>query len=175
MGKFIQTHWMSNTSIYSIYDWVKQRCNNKNHKFYNYYGWRWIKCGWVTFEDFYKDMWNSYEKWLTIDRINNNLNYCKENCRWVTQKEQMRNTRRNVILEYKWELKTMAEWFEIYSIDYETWRKRLSNWWSLDNTLNKKINESKKFWINIKDEAKRLWISNATLYRRLHNNLYTNK
>ena len=40
---------------------------------------------------------NGYEKGLTIDRINNNGNYCPENCRWTTITEQNRN-KRNVKL-----------------------------------------------------------------------------
>lgn len=78
-----------------IYAGIKHRCNNPNDKCYNRYWWRWIKCLRKTFEDFYNDMHVSYEEhyneyWeknTQIDRIDNDWHYCKENCRWVTVKE----------------------------------------------------------------------------------------
>ena len=60
---------------------------------------KWIKCLWLKFEDFENDMYDSYlihvskywEKDTTIDRINPDWNYCKDNCRWATCKEQTDN------------------------------------------------------------------------------------
>lgn len=79
----------------NIFRWMKSRCNYKKNKCYSYYWWRWIKCLRETFDDFYKDMAPSYiehyekfwEKDTQIDRINNDGDYCKENCRRVTCKE----------------------------------------------------------------------------------------
>lgn len=95
-------HWLSRTRLYSIFSMIKQRCENKNHDGYDRYGWRWIKCEWVKFEDFCNDMKESHdfhikEYWkinTTIDRINNNWNYCKKNCKWSTRKEQANNKKR---------------------------------------------------------------------------------
>lgn len=92
-------HWMYKTRIYGIYRWVKGRCSNPNHISYKYYWWKWIKILWERFEDFYRDMWDSYnehvklywEKETTLDRINRDWDYCKENCKWSTRKEQMYN------------------------------------------------------------------------------------
>mgnify|MGYP001605568036 FL=1 len=80
---------------------MKARCNNpKNHK-YPIYGARGIKCLWNKFEDFRDDMYESYlehvkefGKNTSIDRIDVNGHYCKENCRWATAKEQSINVRR---------------------------------------------------------------------------------
>jgi len=92
-------HGLSGSKLYRIYREILQRCNNKNHKFYNYYGGKGVKCEWLSFEDFYKDMAFSYQDGLTIERINSNSNYSKENCRWATPYEQARNRCSNLLVE----------------------------------------------------------------------------
>lgn len=95
------SHNMSKTRFYNIWKGIKKRCTYEKLFIYKYYGGRGIKCEWSCFEDFKKDMLFSYkihvinfgEKQTTIDRINNSGNYCKENCRWATMKEQCRNKR----------------------------------------------------------------------------------
>jgi glycosyltransferase involved in cell wall biosynthesis len=126
------THWMYWTKIYWVYAWIKRRCENKNVKNYNRYWWRWIKCEWNSFEEFYKDMWDSYEEWLTIDRINNNWNYYKENCRWATYKEQARNTRKTLF--YKW--RAVREWCEELGLNFSTFYTRKNvQWLSIEESL----------------------------------------
>lgn len=70
--------------LYKVYAGLKNRCENKDNPAYKNYGGRGIKCGWETFEKFYKDMCIGYKNGLQIDRINNNKGYCKSNCRWTT-------------------------------------------------------------------------------------------
>jgi hypothetical protein len=89
------THFKG-TSIHFSYSSAKNRCNNpKNSSFANYGG-RGILFLWNSFEDFMKDMLPTYFDGATIDRIDVNGNYCKENCKWSTITEQARNTRRNI-------------------------------------------------------------------------------
>lgn len=80
------------------YEMIK-RCYNEDSIMFSNYGARGIavcdewsgKCG---FFEFYKwSMENGYNENLTIDRINNNLGYFPNNCRWVTMKEQGANKR----------------------------------------------------------------------------------
>ena len=122
----------SKTRLYSIWTAMTNRCQNKMHKAYNRYGGRGITCMWQTFEEFKHDMYDSYlahvkefgEKNTTIDRIDVNGNYCKENCRWATIKEQANNKTNNIVLNFKGKCLTMAQWAEELGINYSTIKRR---------------------------------------------------
>lgn len=131
--------WLRHTSFYRSWAGMKSRCTNKNLPDFLNYGWRWIiyDNNWENFMWFYHDMFSSYEEWLSIDRIDVNGNYCKENCRWANRTQQNRNTKRNTIItNSKWISKTLAEWSEITWIKRTTISMRiLQYWWSIDNAL----------------------------------------
>lgn len=126
-------HGMAGTSFYSRWRAMNQRCNNPNAKQFKDYGGRGIKIEWASFEDFMSDMYEGFkgasathgERNIQIERINNDGNYSKENCRWATRKEQMRNRRSNNMLTINGETKCMSDWAETIGISYTALWKRL--------------------------------------------------
>ena len=120
-----QTHGLTDARIYKIYRGMWARCNNPNRENYNRYWGRWIKCLWACFEDFYTDMYKSYENHVkqywedntTIERINSDGNYCKENCRRATREEQANNTRQNRYVVYKWKKITISSFAKELGMD----------------------------------------------------------
>jgi hypothetical protein len=118
---------------------LKHRCdNNKSQSYINYWG-RGIKCEWNSFDEFYNDMFPSWKKWLELDRIDNNWNYCKANCRWATSKEN-NNNRRNTIY-YKWESLSLV--CERLNLNKSSINSRLFKWWNINDAIEIPINFKK--------------------------------
>lgn len=92
-----RTHGLASTPEYNAWKNMRKRCENPKDPKFPLYGGRGISVSeeWKSFESFFRDMGTRPGKEYSIDRIENDLGYCKENCRWTTQDVQTRNTRRN--------------------------------------------------------------------------------
>ena len=120
-------HGMTNTPEYSAWSDIKTRCHNSNRPEYPRYGGRGIKvCDrWLeSFDVFLADMGPRLSNQHSIDRINNNGNYEPGNCRWATNKEQVRNRRNTVKITIDGNCKSLAEWCEEYNCSLAAARYR---------------------------------------------------
>ena len=120
-------HGMSHTKIHNIWSNMKQRCSNPKIPQYRNWGGRGISvCDrWLdSFDNFYKDM-GDCPKGTSIDRIDNDGNYCPENCRWATWNEQVNNRSTNINIKFKGKVQSVAMWAKELGIFRQTILKRL--------------------------------------------------
>jgi hypothetical protein len=101
---------------YRAWQGMKMRCGNPNYYLFHRYGGRGITiCDrWLhSYENFYADMGKRPSSKHSINRINNDGNYCPENCEWALPKVQARNTSKQVWLQIGDESHRMCEWAEL--------------------------------------------------------------
>lgn len=135
-------HGMCDTRLYNIWSLMKERCYNSKRKEYPNYGGRGIcVCPeWhdaKTFIDW--AIKNGYSKNLTLDRIDNNGNYCPNNCRWVDRKKQMNNRRNNHYISYNGEKMTITQLAEKNGLTYSQLYKRIKLGWTIEKAISEPI------------------------------------
>lgn len=122
---------------------LKYRCNNPNSPDYKDYGGRGITVcpTWVDdVKQFYADMGDKPEG-KTIDRIDNEKGYSKDNCRWATGKEQSRNRSVSKMLTILGETKNLMDWSDQFGIKPGTIRERLRRGWSDEDAVMKGLQQ----------------------------------
>lgn len=96
-----KTHGLFHHPLYSVWDNINNRCSNSSNTSFSNYGGRgivvcerWSRDNADGLKNFIDDMYPSYELGLTIDRVDVNKGYYKENCRWTTGGVQSHNQRK---------------------------------------------------------------------------------
>lgn len=136
----LKTHGMYGTRIHKIFRKMTERCYSKNYPEKHLYSERGI-----TICDEWKDNFNAFYEWsmqngyqdnLSIDRIDNNLGYSPQNCRWADKYQQANNKRNNVVIEHNGMTKTLAEWAKYLGLTYATLQNRRRKGKSIEEILN---------------------------------------
>lgn len=137
------------SSLRGIYRGMKARCYEPSCKSYKYYGGKGIKICNEWLNDYHAfEKWaleNGYNSSLSIDRIDNNLWYCPENCRFVTIKEQANNTSRNHLITYNGKTQSLAKWCDELGLCYNKVKIRINRRkWSVEKAFETNGNASLK-------------------------------
>ena len=135
------THGMCHSPEYGVWSALINRCRNPNDKGYKNYGGRGIDVckEWYSFDAFIVDMGERPYPEDTIERVNNNHGYSPDNCQWVTQKVQMRNTRRNRILTFNGKTKCLTDWAIDIGMNPVTLLTRIQRGWSIERSLSEPV------------------------------------
>jgi hypothetical protein len=131
------THGLSKTRAFKAYGHMIERCTNPDNIGWRNYGGRGITiCDrWlIGVENFVEDM-GEPEKGMSLDRIDNDLGYSPENCKWASRTEQNRNKRTNRLITFQGETRILAEWSEITGLLPEAIAQRLDRGWPLELAL----------------------------------------
>ena len=125
------------TPTYKTWYAMIQRCTNPKTKQFKDYGGRGIKvCDeWLSFDAFLRDMVEC-PAGNSLDRIDNDAGYSKENCRWTTRAEQQRNQRRTRWLTVDGVTKTLPEWARERGLYTSLVRNRIvKSGWTVERAL----------------------------------------
>lgn len=146
-SKASKTHGKTFERVYKSWTGMRSRCNDPNHNRFRNYGGRGIKVcdSWLnSFEQFYLDMGDQPSGKHSLDRINTDGDYCKENCRWATSIQQQNNTTRNHHLKLKGVTRTVAEWGRVLGFSPHTIHTRLRAGWSTSEALTTPVGGKRK-------------------------------
>jgi len=137
------THGDTKTRLYRIYRHILERCESPSCKEFKWYGARGIECEFRDYEDF-RDfaLSNGYTDDLTVERVDVNGNYSRENVVFIPLQLQARNTRRNVMITYKGLTLCASEWAELLGMRPDTLTKRIRSGWSAEKALETTVNGS---------------------------------
>ena len=131
---------------YGSWKSMVDRCANKNSRDFLRYGGRGIKVceRWLhSYENFLMDMWRKPSPKHSLDRIDVNGNYCPENCRWATPRQQANNKRNNRYLVFNDRRMTLTQWSEEVGLGKTTVKERLNRGWTIEQSLTIPVGESR--------------------------------
>lgn len=139
------THGRKHTPEYRAWGSMMHRCENPHNRHYARYGGRGIVVceRWRKFEGFFEDMGERPTRRHSLDRIDNNRGYEKDNCKWSTKKEQSRNTCTNTRITHNGVTRCLVEWAEVARIHPDTLLTRLKHGWEMERAISTPVHPRK--------------------------------
>lgn len=141
-----KTHGMTNSGEYNIYKGIIGRCTNPRDARFARYGGAGIKlCDrWAeSFENFYADMGPRPSAKHSVDRIDNNLGYSPENCRWALPVEQSANRDCTLTVEFAGQTVATSVLAKAFGIQPATLADRLKRGWDVEKALTTPVEDRK--------------------------------
>lgn len=143
----LTTHGMRNSRLYKTWQSMKTRCTNPKSNVYAFYGGRGISVCDEWMHDF--EAFHAYISQLpgfgvkgnTLDRIENNGNYCPGNVRWASMPEQQRNRRSNRKITHNGKTQCVKEWAEEFHMKHTTLSDRLERGWTMERALTQPVHK----------------------------------
>lgn len=144
-----KTHDMSKTRLYREWASIKSRCVYKSSKTFKSYGGRGITiCDeWMNSFEVFRDwaLSHGYADNLTIERVDNDGNYCPENCKWIPKKEQARNRRSCYSITYNGKTQNLVDWCNELNLDYKMIHNRIHKLsWNFERAISEPIHIEKR-------------------------------
>lgn len=133
------THGMRYSSEYSTWRGMKTRCYWDKFHQYADYGGRGIKVceRWKnSFSEFLKDMGMKPFKSHTLERRNNDGDYCPENCYWATRIQQGNNSRKNRMVTAFGKTQSISMWSREKNWAESVIRQRLNRGWDSEKSIS---------------------------------------
>lgn len=141
-------HGMTGTQFYQAWLNMKARCFNVTAPYAVNYSLRDISLEdmrWLNFKEFKVDMYESYlthstqNSNTTLDRIDVNRGYCKENCRWATHQQQDNNKTTTHWITFNGKTQSLADWSRELELSYTVLSSRLKRGWDLQEAMTTKV------------------------------------
>lgn len=139
------THGLSKHPLFTSWIGMRNRCYFEKHNRFEHYGGSGIEVcpEWRDdFMAFYNwGIANGWEKGLSIDRKENDKNYCPDNCQFSTVPEQNNNRTSCVFLAFNGQTKNISQWAKFTGTNYGTMCKRIKMGWCVQDII---LGKSKK-------------------------------
>lgn len=135
-GKFVSG--LPDSPMVQRWNRIMKRCYSTKDASYKFYGARgiYVDASWHSAAQFISDM-GLPEEGMTVERIDNNGPYSKENCRWATRKEQGQNTRKTKLLTFDGITMNMRDWGARLGVSHASISSRLRNGESFEAIVNR--------------------------------------
>jgi len=169
-------HGLSASRTYSIWKYMVQRCTNTKNARYKDYGGRITVCDrWNSkrggsFKNFLEDM-GECPPGLTLDRIDNNLGYYKENCRYISVQEQSFNKRTTIKILYNGREWCATELARQFNLRPDTLRNRINRGMSIEEALTIPLRGHRKYVIEKELSSKNYNKSLQQSYDEMYKNI----